>query len=82
MGSMKTTLDIEDNLFRRAKSEAARRGVTLRALVEEGLGMALSAPPSSGYELPDLSMGDADGENPLERLTWQELRQEIYGTRS
>jgi hypothetical protein len=56
--------------------------VTLRALVEEGLGMALSAPPSSGYELPDLSMGDPDGENPLERLTWQELRQEIYGTRS
>jgi hypothetical protein len=82
MGTMKTTLDIEDNLFRRAKSEAVRRGVTLRALVEEGLGMALNAPPASGYELPDLSVGDPDGENPLERLTWQELRQEIYGTRS
>lgn len=78
MGRVKTTLDIDDNLFRRAKSEAMRRGVTLRALVEEGLGMALEAEPDTTYELADLSVGDPQGDNPLERLTWSELRAEIY----
>lgn len=34
---MKTTLEIPDPLFRRAKSEAARQGIPLRKLVEEAL---------------------------------------------
>lgn len=34
---MKTTLEIPDALFRRAKSAAAHRGIPLRALVAEAL---------------------------------------------
>ena len=34
---MRTTIDIPDELFRRAKSEAALRGRKLKDLVEEGL---------------------------------------------
>ena len=34
---MKTTIDIPDPLFRRAKSRAAERGQTLRQLVAEAL---------------------------------------------
>ena len=34
---MKTTLDIPDPLFRRAKSTAAQRGQTLKELVTEAL---------------------------------------------
>jgi hypothetical protein len=34
---MRTTVDIPDELFRRAKSEAALRGRKLKDLVEEGL---------------------------------------------
>jgi hypothetical protein len=34
---MKTTIEIPDVLFRRAKSEAAARGIPLRALVSEAL---------------------------------------------
>ena len=34
---MRTTVDIPDALFRRAKSEAALRGRKLKDLVEEGL---------------------------------------------
>lgn len=34
---MKTTLEIPDNLFRRAKSLAARDGKTLKQLVNEAL---------------------------------------------
>jgi hypothetical protein len=34
---MKTTLEIPDSLFRRAKSAAAERGIPLRELVSEAL---------------------------------------------
>ena len=34
---MKTTIEIEDVLLRRAKSAAAERGIPLRALVSEAL---------------------------------------------
>ena len=38
---MRTTVDIPDELFRRAKSEAALRGRKLKDLVEEGLRLLL-----------------------------------------
>ena len=38
---MKTTIDIADPLLRRAKSLAARRNTTLRAIIEEALREAL-----------------------------------------
>ena len=39
---MKTTLEIPDALFRRAKSKAAERGISLRDLVSEALTEKLS----------------------------------------
>jgi hypothetical protein len=41
MRAMRTTVDIPDELFRRAKSEAALRGRKLKDLVEEGLRLVL-----------------------------------------
>jgi hypothetical protein len=41
---MKTTVEMPDELYRRAKAEAALRGSKLRELVEEGLRLALEAP--------------------------------------
>jgi hypothetical protein len=38
---MRTTVDIPDELFRRAKSEAALRGRKLKDLVEDGLRLVL-----------------------------------------
>jgi hypothetical protein len=38
---VKTTIEVPDELYRRAKSEAALRGVKVRDLVEEGLKLAL-----------------------------------------
>ena len=79
---MKTTIDIGDALLARAKRLARRKGTTLRALVEEGLRRVLDGPPtSSGFKLPDCAVGDAQAANPLERFTWQDLRDEIYGGR-
>ncbi|TDJ48955.1 MAG: DUF2191 domain-containing protein [Gemmatimonadetes bacterium] len=77
---MKTTLDIRDELILRAKKLARRTGRPLRAVVEDGLRMVLS---TSGrdqtYELPDCSVGDPDAPDPLEALSWHDLRDEIYG---
>ena len=39
---MKTTMDINDELFRSARERAAASGTTLRALVEEGLRRVLA----------------------------------------
>lgn len=38
---MKTTIEVPDSLYRRAKSEAALRGRKLKDLVEEGLRLVL-----------------------------------------
>ena len=48
---MKTTIEIPDPLFRRAKSRAAERGQTLRQLVAEALQEKLAARP--GQAPPD-----------------------------
>jgi len=40
---MKTTIDLSDNLLRRAKELARRENLTLKELAEEGLEMALRA---------------------------------------
>ena len=79
---MKTTLDLSDDLLERAKRLARKQGRPLRAVVEEGLRLALAAPKSaSAFKLPDRSVGSAKGTNPLEALSWQDLRAEIYGGR-
>jgi len=49
---MRTTVDIPDELLRRAKSEAALRGRKLKDLVEEGLRLVLAAPPVGGEGPP------------------------------
>jgi hypothetical protein len=43
---MRTTVDIPDELFRRAKSEAALRGRKLKDFVEEGLRLVLEKEPA------------------------------------
>ena len=79
---MKTTVDVNDELLARAKRRARKTGRPLRALVEEGLRRVLDAEPApTGYVLRDMSVGDARGPNPLESLSWPELRDEIYGGR-
>jgi hypothetical protein len=50
---MKTTVEMPDDLYRRAKAEAALRGRKLKDLVEEGLRLVLEAP--RGRTPPTLS---------------------------
>ena len=45
--AMKTTVEVSDDLYRRAKAEAGAQGRKLNDLVEEGLRLILEAPPRS-----------------------------------
>ncbi len=56
---MKTTVEIADSLLEAAKAEALARGVTLRALIEEGLERVIDPVTNKGptFTLPDASVG-------------------------
>jgi hypothetical protein len=45
---MRTTIDLPDALFRRAKSEAALRGYHLKDLIADALRVALNDPATLG----------------------------------
>jgi hypothetical protein len=45
---MKTTLEIPDKVFRRAKSKAAERGIPLRQFVTEAVEQKLREPSAEG----------------------------------
>ena len=49
---MKTTIDLPDALYRRAKIRAAEQGTTLRSLLMESLEAHLLEPAEPGPELP------------------------------
>jgi hypothetical protein len=79
---MKTTVDLDDALFARAKRHAKESGRTLRELLQDGLRRVLDdGVKGRRYRLPDRSVGDPRSKNPLETLSWQDLRDEIYGGR-
>jgi hypothetical protein len=76
---MKTTFEISDALLARIKRHAKRTGRPMRVLVEEGLCLVLEAEAQAdAYTLPDLSVGEPGADDPLERMSWPELRAEIY----
>lgn len=79
---MKTTVEISDALLDRARRYGRKHGKPVRALIEEGLRRVLeSEEPTGSYRMPDCSVGTVGKPNPLEQLSWQDLRQEIYGGR-
>lgn len=79
---MKTTVEVPDALLDRARRHARRTGRPVRELIEEGLRLVLqSATESVAYRLPDRSVGAPGAPNPLESMTWQDLRDEVYGGR-
>ena len=47
---MKTTVEVPDDLYRRAKAEAALRGRKLKDLVEEGLRLVLQGGHKARHE--------------------------------
>jgi len=58
---MRTTIDMPDDLLKRARPLLAERKMTMRALVIDALERAIEAPVVS-YRLRDASAGSADEE--------------------
>ena len=81
-GLMKITVEVSDAILERARRVAQHRGRSVRSLVEEGLRLVLeTAEPARPYRMEDRRVGVKGGPNPLESMSWQDLRAEIYGGR-
>lgn len=76
---MKTTIEIADDLARTAKTYAARENITLRALIERGLRLALrSDSRSRGFRLRDASVKGRGLKAPFNDADWTRVRESIY----
>lgn len=60
---MRTTLTIDDQLYRSVKASAATRGATVSTLVEEALTLYLARPPESSPSM-DLVVVGGSGPKP------------------
>jgi hypothetical protein len=79
---MKTTIEISDDLLERSRKAAQREGSTLRALVEEGLHMALKVrrrprPPEVQFPV----FGGSGLTEEFHGAGWDRIRDEIYRDR-
>ena len=79
---MKTTVEIAEDLLVRIREVAQREGTTLRALIEEGLRVALARrEQKTSYRWPDLSVGGEGLAPEIEEGTWEPLRDQIFTRR-
>ena len=61
---MRTTIRIDDDLYRRAKATAARNGQTVAELIEDAVRMALRPRRRGTFELADLPVFGGSGVRP------------------
>lgn len=79
---MKTTIDLPDDLGIEAKAYAARRGMTLRALVELGIRQILrDEQRNREFRLRDASVGGDGLQQPFRDAEWPEIRKAAYEER-
>lgn len=78
---VKTTVEISDELLKRSRRLAKRRGTTLRAILEEGLRLALKAhrqPPPADFKLP--TFGEHGLTDEFRNAPWEKIRDTIHGS--
>ncbi len=76
---MKTTLEISDPLLREARKTAAREGITLRALMEHGLRLAVAEKSKRvAFKLRDVSFKGKGLQPDLADASWDKLRELAY----
>jgi hypothetical protein len=77
---MKTTLELSPPLFEQAKAIAAEHAITFKALVEQGLHMAISAlqQHEKPYKYKDLSVGVGGLSAEFANESWNEQLASIY----
>lgn len=80
---MKTTIELPDDLLKRCRAAARRDGATLKALIEEGLRLALRARerrPAARLRVEPFA-GDGLSDE-FRGAGWEQVRDEIYRGRS
>lgn len=75
---MKTTVDIADTLFERAKAAAARQNRTLRDLIETGLRLVLEQEDEAPFVLPDARVDGNGLTSEFRDAGWERTRAAIY----
>jgi hypothetical protein len=77
---VKTTVDITDALLREAKRVANREGVTVRALIEEGLRHVLAhrGVDARPFKLRDASVGGKGLHPDADAADWARIRELAY----
>ena len=79
---MRTTLDLPDDLLRRAKIAAVHRGSTLRDLVASGLRRELAANAAGAREKPALPAIALPADAPILRMTPAALKRALAALES
>jgi hypothetical protein len=76
---MKTTVEISDTLLREARDVAARRGMTLRAIIEQGLRRVIDeARRPKPFKLRKVGFGGTGLQPEFKDASWEQLRDTIY----
>lgn len=79
---MKTTVEIPDDLLKQAKSLAAKRRTSLRAIIEQGLRNSLKEHQRSAkHEMPDMSVDGKGLQAEFRNKAWSDIRDAAYDGR-
>lgn len=80
---MKTTIDIADALLDQARATAAREGVTVRSLVEEGLRVVLAERRArrARFQLRDASFKGKGLQPGVQLADWSTIVADVYSGR-
>ena len=79
---MKTTVDLPDSLLERSKTVARQQNLTLKALIEEGLHLALLARSQRSAAPFSIRAFAGDGlSSEFSTARWEAIRDEIYRDR-
>lgn len=76
---MKTTIEIPDDLMKKAKALAVRRGTTLRSIIERGIRTTLNEERrKTRYQLPDRSVTGKGLQPGFRHGEWADIRDAAY----
>jgi hypothetical protein len=76
---MKTTIDLADPLLKEAREVARRDGTTVRALVEQGLRLAIAQRRrNAAFKLRDASFNGGGLRPEVEGASWDRIRELAY----
>ena len=77
--TMKTTIDLPEELARKAKAFASRKKITLGALIEQGIRQVLREDRAPGkFKLRDGSVAGNGVQKEYEGADWAKIREAAY----